>query len=626
MNVNIDDRNKNVAEEEAENIISDNHDMDKEPGGDEPSADGYEISVEEDGQKVSGESEIEETHDKPEDMKPVEESSGDGEKSSGFKKFTAVLLKAKQTGLYITSDEFLDNAIRIMLGLICLMISLIHFVPATAATILSVAAVVFCGADVARNALSDVIAGGYLSQNVIVLVAAVVSLIAGYPADSVFALLVAELGFKLRTDFIESIEERADKQLDSYKREKAADIIRQSLDTSTHEIRRLAGYKKLGAAAAIGISAVIAVVGFIAGGENGREWVHRGMVLAMVAVPACESIIMVLPYRFGILKLFEDGIGIRNSETLHSISSLTSVIFDKRGTITDEKYEIIDIDTVRLTREQLLYLAAYGEAYSDHPIAETIREAYGNEIDQNRIMRHVEEPGAGAFVQLTAGEIIAVGNLELMEKIKVRGNLVPSNNTVVYVAVDRTYVGRIELQCSIIPEAVETVSRLRRAGVANVALMTGDNTMAANNVGKAVGISEIYADCLPKDKYERVKYIMDSQDRDDKLAYVCSGQNRVEAMSLADVGVIVGAEEEHAGGAEVVIFDGGVSAIVDVVNTARQVQRKMLQNLSFVAGAAAITLILGLAGIVGMWFALTLNVAAVVAATLNSSVREKRKK
>lgn len=567
----------------------------------------YELPVDTEPEDVT---EPEKASEQAEDEEVSEEAEPDSFEDKPKKNgFIEALLRAKQAGLYITSDEFLDNAIRIMLGLICLMISLINFVPGTAALILSVAAVIFCGAIVARDAFYDVTSGNILSENLIVVIISIVSLIAGHAADSALVLLVAELGFKFRDSYISKTASKAGIELDENE-------IDNSAKTSTREIRRIIAYGKLISCGVLGIAAIISVISLIAGGDSRMEWVHRAMVFAAAAIPAAQGAVMCLPYKLGMASLYAKGIVVKDAETMKSMSALTSVIFDKSGTISSDEYQILDIETVRISREQLLYLAAYAEEFSDHPIAKAIKAEAGIEVDNSRIIRHVEEQGAGSFVQLATNEIIAVGNLELMERLKVRGDLVPSSNTVVYVAVDRTYVGRIELMSEINPGASDTVTRLKRTGVANVALITGDNTMAANAVGKAVGVNEIYADCLPKDKYDRVRYIMDTQEKDDKLCYVCAADHDVKAMGLADVGLVIGGMNENA---DAMILDRNIGKTVELVNTSKSASNAVIRSLMIALAAAILTIVLGLCGIMYMWFAVLLNVGAAIFASFNAA-------
>lgn len=551
----------------------------------------------------------------------LEEDLNDGsEDRPYFNKFTAALLRAKSAGLFITSDTFLDTAIRIMIGLICLLISLINFVPDNAKVILSAAAVIFCGFIVFKNAITDIINKRIITENTLIAFASLVSLIDGYAIDSVMLLFVTEIGFCLRDKFTAKIQEELNAFTETLdKSEDAYNIFVKTSVEARNVDNKFMMYGKIYSYVLILVSFLVAVISLVFAKEVKGEWIHRAMTLLIAASPLPFYSIISLAYNSGVSAAFKNNVIFKNCRAVYLMSRLTSVIFDMTGTICSAECTITDIQPERISEDQLLYLASYAEAYSEHPLAVAIRDKAKIDVDKSKIIKHHEEQGIGCIVQLTTSEIISAGNLELMERLGIKGDIIPYGSTVIYIAVGKTYVGKIEFSNNIDPGAYETVSKLRQAGIANVAMITGDNTLTATSVGRAVGINEIYADCLPKDKYDRVKYIMDTQEDDDKLAFVCRANSNIKALGLADVGITIGEINANDTSADIIILEKEIKKTAEAVSISKSVIKAIKQNMLAAIICELAIIILGLCGIVHMWLAVLINILLAVAITINSS-------
>ena len=365
---------------------------------------------------------------------------------------------------------------------------------------------------------------------------------------------------------------------------------------------------------------VIGLLVPLIGGLGFGIWIHRALVLLVVSCPCAIVISVPLTYFAGIGGASKNGILFKNANAVDAAAGLTSVFFDKTGTMTTGKFSVSGVEPVRISRDELLYLAACAEASSTHPIARSIRECYGAEIEPGRILSHHEEKGKGSVVALSDGQTVAAGNIELMESLGVKGDFHDSGSTSVHVAVGETYVGRIDLSDTIKDGAADAVRQLRALGVDNIALMTGDNALAATRVGKAVGISEIYSDCLPQDKAERLEYVLNTQEKDDKLAFVGDGINDVPVLALADVGIAMGGLGSDAAidTADIVLMTDEPVKVPEAVRASRRIRKLCAENIGFALGVKTLAMVLGVCGIATMWMAVFADVGVALLAIANS--------
>lgn len=384
------------------------------------------------------------------------------------------------------------------------------------------------------------------------------------------------------------------------------------------EIRRLEFWVLLGCA---GCAVFFGLIPPLFDGMAFGKWIARGAVLLALCAFCGEAGIL-MTYLNGIEASLANGLFLSGTGAMSACAQVTSVLFNKTGTLTDGEYQVVNIDPVRISQEQLVYLAVFADAYSDHALARALRKYAGFEADKSQIIRHRIQPGYGSMVMLDGEQIVAVGNIDFMEKLGVRNDLYIGGETCVFVAVGRTCVGRIDFADRLAEGAKDVVPALKRAGVANVALMTGDNSLGATGVGKSIGITEIYSDCRPQDKAARLKYILDSQERDDRLMFVSRAGSNSELLEMANISVTLGLGSDATGAfPDVVVNSGRVSGVAKIVGIARSVRRKVASGFFVAAGIRLLAAILALTGVLPMWGAVLAIFAAQTGTFLYSGVR-----
>ncbi|MGX8699349.1 MAG: HAD-IC family P-type ATPase, partial [bacterium] len=436
------------------------------------------------------------------------------------------------------------------------------------------------------------------SEELIISLAAIFAAVSGYAWDGVLALIVADVGFALRDNFLGDRREEAEEALGQ---SSADDPM-----LKPHWVNLL---ETLFTPVALLLFLLALILSLVLGKAEAGLWIHRSLILLIAASPLVTTVILALTCDFGKLAARDRGVAFSGCRSIRTAAALTSLVFNKTGTITEGNYRVSGLYPVRITEQQLLYLAAYAEASSEHPLAKAITAAAGVKVDTAQIARSRMEPGMGAIVQLKNGQILTAGSIELMDKLGLAEEAVPGLGVAVYVAVGKTFVGRIDLEDTIRPGARETVEQLRKQGVVNVALMTGDNSISASAIGKEVGISEIYADYLPKDKIDRISAIVKAQKKNERLAYVTGAGSDIPAQRLADLGIILG-EGEGATGTRVNIPSGELTALPNVVRCAKRVRTASLCAVILLLVAKLVSVVLGLLGLFPLFCAVLLDIAA----------------
>lgn len=516
----------------------------------------------------------------------------------------------------LSSSPIINTVIRILLGLVCLVFGQMGFVPDWVKAVLSIAAVVACGYPIVLNVIRDIASKRFLSEYIIILFSALIASLVGYVVDAVLLLILADVGFTFRDNLMQWFSDEARVSMDGEGCDKDENVLEGRVKLIT------ALFTPVIAALAI----FVAVLALLFGGEFTSSWIHRALTVLVVGCPVASLTVAVLIYDFGKGSAAKNGIYFSDAKSINSAAGLTSVIFNKTGTVTDGTYMISGVYPVRISENQLLYLAAYAEAFSEHPIAKAIKAYAGVSIDKSRIERHREDPGSGNVAQLSGGNIVCAGNLELMEKLGVKGEMEPVSISSVYIAVNKTYVGRIDFEDRIKSGTREAVSKLRREGISSVAMITGDNTLSATRLGREVGITEIYADCLPKDKYDRVQYIAANQEPDDKLGFITAAESDISAATLADLRIILGEAETIP--SSVLIPSARTELIPEAIKCAKTVAGRTKAALIILFSIKVISMFLALLGVFGMFSVAFLDTAVLLITALWAmfSFGEKKKK
>lgn len=368
------------------------------------------------------------------------------------------------------------------------------------------------------------------------------------------------------------------------------------------------------------IGAVILAVlpPLILGGGWG-EWVQRACIFLVISCPCALVISVPMGFFGGIGAASRLGVLVKGSNYLEAVSEMTTIVFDKTGTLTKGEFKVTEILPQGCSEEELLELAALGEGYSNHPIAGSIKEAYGKTADMNRVSDAEEIAGHGIRVLIDGKEIL-IGNGKLMRQQHIDYVSCKSSGTVVYVASEGVFAGAIVISDTVKDGAEEAIKRMKQAGVKKCVMLTGDRKEAAESVAAQLGIDEVYAELLPGDKVVKVEKLLENQRDKEKLAFAGDGINDAPVLTRADIGIAMGSMGSDAAieAADVVLMDDDVRKIASTVHISRKTLRIVKQNIVFALGVKALVLALGAAGMANMWEAVFADVGVSVIAILNA--------
>lgn len=348
-------------------------------------------------------------------------------------------------------------------------------------------------------------------------------------------------------------------------------------------------------------------------------WVYRALTFLIISCPCALVISIPLSFFAGIGGASRVGILIKGSNYMETLSRVKTVVFDKTGTLTKGTFGVIGIYHNQMPKEDLLMYAAFVESASSHPIAKSIQTAYGKEIDRKRISDLVEISGQGITAKVD-GKRVAAGNGKLMTRCKIPYTQHQSAGTVVYVAVEGQYAGCVVVADVIKPTALTAIRELNKNQVQKTVMLTGDTHAVAQEVGKSLGLDEIYSELLPEDKVREVETLLKNQKRKEKLAFVGDGMNDAPVLSLADVGIAMGGMGSDAAieAADVVLMDDDPVKVPKAIQISRKCLGIVYQNIVFALGVKFACLALGALGIANMWFAIFADVGVMVLAVLNA--------
>ncbi|WP_308623490.1 heavy metal translocating P-type ATPase [uncultured Enorma sp.] len=372
---------------------------------------------------------------------------------------------------------------------------------------------------------------------------------------------------------------------------------------------------------AVTISAVVlAVVPPLLGMGPWTDWVLRGLTFLVVSCPCALVISVPLSFFGGIGGASRLGILVKGSNYLELLANVDTVVFDKTGTLTSGTFNVVAVHPeADVDADYLLSMAAYAEAFSDHPIAISIKQAYAGEIDEKRIRDAHEESGHG--VRATVDEhIVLVGNDKLMREHGITWHDCELTGTILHVTVDGAYGGHIVIADVVKDDAAQTIRDLHEAGVRRCIMLTGDRRDVAEAVGKKLGLDEVHAQLLPEDKVNAVEHLLATEAPDAKLAFVGDGINDAPVLMRADIGIAMGAMGSDAAieAADVVLMDDKPSNIARAMRIARKTMRIVWQNIVFALGVKVLILVLAALGIANMWLAVFGDVGVAMIAILNA--------
>ena len=349
------------------------------------------------------------------------------------------------------------------------------------------------------------------------------------------------------------------------------------------------------------------------------EWGYRALTFLVISCPCALVISIPLSFFAGIGGASRAGILVKGSNYLEALSKTDTVVFDKTGTLTRGVFEVTAIHHSPYTEEELLGYAALAECASSHPIASSIRKAWGKETDRNRVTDLKEISGNGVTARVD-GKPVAAGNDRLMKELGI--DFVPCRHagTIVHLAIDGAYAGHIVISDALKPESAEAIAALRSAGVRRTVMLTGDREAAAREVAEALGIDEVHSGLLPQEKVEKLEELMAGREGQGTLAFVGDGINDAPVLSRADVGIAMGAMGSDAAieAADLVLMDDNPLKIPKAIRAARRCMAIVYENIVFAIGVKIVCLILGALGIAGLWLAIFADVGVMVLAVLNA--------
>ena len=369
---------------------------------------------------------------------------------------------------------------------------------------------------------------------------------------------------------------------------------------------------------AVVLGAVLLVVIPLMFGGVFSVWFQRALTFLVISCPCAIVISVPLGFFAGIGGASRVGILVKGSAYVEALSRPYAVVFDKTGTLTKGSFVVTEFNSVGISKEELIEISAKAEAYSNHPIALSIKKAYGKPIDNHEISDVEEIAGNGVKVLLN-GEEILVGNLKLMEKFEVACKVSNAVGTVVYVAKNRIFVGYIVISDELKDDSVEGVKVLKKL-CDKVVMLSGDGFSAVQNVAQKLGIEDFYAQLLPENKVEKLEEIIVEKPRKKSVIFVGDGINDAPVLMRADIGIAMGGLGSDAAieAADVVIMDDKISKVSLAIKLAKRTMTIVSQNIIFALGVKALFLICGALGFVTMWGAVFADVGVTLIAVLNS--------
>ena len=349
------------------------------------------------------------------------------------------------------------------------------------------------------------------------------------------------------------------------------------------------------------------------------DWIYRALTFLVISCPCAIVVSIPLSFFGGIGGASSQGILIKGSNFMETLSQVKTVVFDKTGTITRGDFEVIDIHHGTLPREELLELAAHAEGHSSHPISQSIQRAYGKKVSLDRVSQVEEISGKGVKATVD-GKRVAVGNMRLMEHQGIEGIDCHETGTIIHTAVDDAYTGHLVIADRIKDGAAEAIEDLKRTGVRETVMLTGDLKETAEAVARQVGVGRVCAELLPDQKVKVLEELLAKAGKNEKIAFVGDGINDAPVLSRADIGIAMGALGSDAAieAADVVLMDDDPRKIGKAIRIARKCLRIVYENIFFAIGVKLICLLLGALGIANMWLAIFADVGVMVLCVLNA--------
>lgn len=350
-----------------------------------------------------------------------------------------------------------------------------------------------------------------------------------------------------------------------------------------------------------------------------KEWIYKALSFLVVSCPCALVISIPLGFFGGIGGASKLGILIKGSNALEALADVETVVFDKTGTLTKGVFEVQDVKNVEIEKEELVRLVAHAEKFSTHPVAESVKRFYNNEIDEN-IIGNIEEIGGYGIIANIENKEVLVGNDKLMAKKNIAYEKCGEAGTILYVAIDNKFAGYILISDKIKDDSEKALKELKKMNIKKTVMLTGDRKEAANSVGEKLKLDEVFSELLPDGKVEKVEELMKVKSSKGKLAFVGDGINDAPVLVVSDVGIAMGGLGSDAAieAADIVIMTDEPSKISKAIKIAKKTMRIVKENIVFALAVKFIVLLLTVIGVSTMWEAVFADVGVSVIAILNS--------
>ena len=354
-------------------------------------------------------------------------------------------------------------------------------------------------------------------------------------------------------------------------------------------------------------------------GAEFTDWLYRALTFLVVSCPCALVISIPLGFFGGIGGASKKGILVKGSNYLEALSNSEIVVFDKTGTLTKGVFEVQKVESVGISKEELIKYVAYAESYSNHPISVSIKKAYGEETDTNLISKTEELSGRGVVARIEDKEVL-VGNEKLIQEKNIKYTKCNEVGTIVYIAINNEFAGYIVISDKIKEDSKKAINDLKKNNIKQTVMLTGDRKDVGESVAKEIGIDKVYTELLPDGKVEKVEQLLKEKTEKGKLIFVGDGINDAPVLALADIGIAMGGlgADSAIEAADIVIMTDEPSKINTAINISKKTMRIVKQNIVFAIGIKIAVLILSAFGLSTMWEAVFADVGVSVIAIINS--------
>ena len=348
-------------------------------------------------------------------------------------------------------------------------------------------------------------------------------------------------------------------------------------------------------------------------------WIYRALSFLVVSCPCALVISIPLSFFGGIGGASKQGILIKGSNYLEALSKTEAVVFDKTGTLTEGVFEVQKIMASGLAEEELIEIAAHAEGYSSHPIANSIKLAYGKEINNKKIIDIKELPGKGILANIE-GKNVLIGNEKLMQENNINYKKLEEVGTILYMSIDNNFAGAILISDKIKKDSNKAIKELKSHGIKETIMLSGDKKEVAESISKELGMDGVYSELLPTDKVEKFEELLKNKSKNSKIAFAGDGINDAPVLALADIGIAMGAlgSDSAIEAADIVIMTDEPSKIVTAIKLSKKTMKIVKENIVFAIFVKVLVLLLTALGITSMWWAVFADVGVSIIAIINS--------